>query len=98
MQRHFFPHIKKPVTAWTDMTRTQLSIGPRANEKKNHHQDLKEERGKRQRIVKIKRGESFQTFVLTFGIINQTSKHLQSLEIYQKKREDFSGLKKFMIN
>ena len=69
------------------MTRTQLSIGPTANEKKNHHhQDLKEERGKRQRIVKIKRGESFQTFVLTFGIINQTSKHLQSLEIYQKRR------------
>ena len=75
------------MTAWTEMTRTQLSI-----EKKNHHhQDLKEERGKRQRIVKIKRGESFQTFVLTFGIINQTSKHLQSLEIYQK-REDFSGI------
>ena len=65
-KRHFFSHIKKSWQygqIWQELN-YQLKTGP-----------AYEEGGKRhQRIVKIKRGESFQTFVLTFGIINQTSK------------------------
>ena len=76
-KRHFFSHIKKMWQngqIWQELN-YQLKTGP-----------AYEEGGKRhQRIVKIKRGESFQTFVLTFGIINQTSK-LQSINSTSKGR------------